>query len=195
MYIYLIRHGETEWNRQNRIQGRENIPLSESGREQARRCALALSKMRLSAVIASPLSRAVETAEFIAELTGAPIETDERLIERDFGSVSGRVVDIFNPEKYGDDLEPLEGVAERMIGALVKYAGRLDSDFAAVSHGGSINALLRRLSGGEIGSGKTRLKNACVNVLNYDGDSLTVMDYNLEPSEFAERYGGQAHEK
>ena len=188
MLVYLIRHGETAWNRENRIQGREDIPLSPEGISQARTCAEALEGIPLAAVATSPLSRAVETARAIAQMSGIPLIKEPGLIERDFGDISGRVVDIFNPEKYTSNLEPLEEVADRMLSSLLKLAGELGSDFAAVSHGGSINALLRRLTGGDIGSGKSRLKNACICVIETDGQSAAVEDYNLTAGEFVEKY-------
>lgn len=185
MKIYLIRHGETDWNRESRIQGREDIPLSPEGEEQARRCARVFRNVKLSAVLTSPLSRAVATAEYISLASGAPLIAEPELTERDFGSVSGMKIDIFSPERYGSDLEPLEEVADRMERAILSGAARLHGDFAAVSHGGSINALLRRISCGEIGSGKTRLKNACVSVLLLDGENLTILAANLDADELA----------
>ena len=185
MLIYLIRHGETPWNKMSRIQGRENIALSEEGLEQAARCADAFRDRPLAAVLTSPLARAVQTAELVAAAAAAPVITEEALIERDYGSASGKVIDIFHPERYADDMEPLETVAARMIRALRAHGDALQADFAAVSHGGSINAVLRELSGGEYGSGKTRLKNACVNVLRYEGGTLTVLAYNRDAGELA----------
>jgi broad specificity phosphatase PhoE len=75
-----------------------------------------------------------------------------------------------------------------MLLALSELEENAGGNIAAVSHGGSINAVLHRLSGGEFGSGKTRLKNACINVLSLDDGKLQVLDYNLAPSEFAEKY-------
>lgn len=185
MIIYLIRHGETKWNLESRVQGREDVPLTEEGVRQAERAAEALrgSVALLSAVLTSPLQRAVRTAETFSRIFHAPLVTEERLIERDFGSASGMVIDIFHPERYADDLEPLEQVAERMEAALLEHASNLPGDFAAVSHGGSINALLWKLSGGEVGTGKTRLRNASVNVLVYENGALTIEACNLDASE------------
>ena len=188
MYIYLIRHGATQWNKENRIQGREDIPLSAEGMAQVENCAQAFRGMELQLIGSSPLSRARDTARAISAVTGAPVVERQGLIERDFGDISGKVVDIFNPEKYTTDLEPLGQVADRMEDALKELAGECTSSFAAVSHGGSINALLKKLTDGQIGSGKTRLKNACISILQWDGDTLTVLDYNLEAGEFLEKY-------
>ena len=188
MYVYLIRHGATQWNKENRIQGREDIPLSSEGMAQVQVCARAFRGMELQLIASSPLSRALDTARAIVAVTGAPVVERQGLIERDFGDISGKVVDIFNPEKYTTDLEPLDQVADRVEAALQELAGECTGSFAAVSHGGSINALLKKLTNGEIGSGKTRLKNACISVLQWDGDTFTVRDFNLEAGEFLEKY-------
>ena len=188
MRIYLIRHGETAWNRENRIQGRENVPLSPEGIAQAEECGRAFEDISLKAVASSPLSRAVDTARAIGRVAGVRVIISQGLIERDFGDISGKVVDIFNPEKYTTDLEPLDQVAHRMLDALKELSEELKGDFAAVSHGGSINALLKELTGGRIGSGKTRLKNACISVLeSVDGTAFHVVDYNLTAEEFSDR--------
>ncbi len=181
MLIYLIRHGETSWNRECRLQGREDIPLSHEGELQAERCARAVGHLPVTAVLTSPLSRAVETARRIAEVTCSPVILEPGLIERDFGSASGLVADIFEPEKYACDLEPLSQVADRVEMALSGYASAAYGDFAAVSHGGSINALLYKLSDGAVGSGRTRLKNACISVLEWKCGALEIVCYNREP--------------
>lgn len=179
MRVYLIRHGETEWNRESRIQGREDVPLDGEGLEQARAVAAAFRGVPLSAVLTSPLQRAVRTAEEIARTVGARVYAEPDLTERDFGSVSGKVVDIFDPERYADDLEPLDRVAQRALAVIGRRAAELDGDFAAVSHGGTINAVLRALSGGAIGSGRTRLINAGVTVLEIRDGEIVIAGYNL----------------
>lgn len=177
--IYFIRHGETAWNKESRIQGREDVPLCPEGLEQAQETAEKFKAVRLAAVVTSPLSRAETTARLIGEAARAPVYVEPGLTERDFGSVSGRVVDIFEPERYADDLEPLDDVADRALAVLRRYAESLKADFAAVSHGGTINAVLRAVSGGKIGSGKTRLINAGINILALEDGELSVLGYNL----------------
>ena len=178
--VYLIRHGETAWNKESRIQGREDVPLCPEGLEQARATAEKFKNVPLAAVLTSPLSRAETTARFIGEAAGAPVYVEPELTERDFGSVSGKVVDIFNPERYAADLEPLDHVSARALAVLERYARSLKADFAAVSHGGTINAVLRAVSGGEIGSGKTRLINAGINILTWEDGIFRVRGYNLD---------------
>jgi probable phosphoglycerate mutase len=71
MMIYLIRHGETDWNHQRRRQGRRDIPLNDQGRVQMHACGELLSGLPADLIVTSPLSRAVNSAEIIAEHLGA----------------------------------------------------------------------------------------------------------------------------
>ena len=81
--LYLVRHGETDWNRAHKIQGSTDIPLNDLGREQAATSGRLLARRQWDAVYASPLSRAFETASIIARETGLqePIAVPE-LVER-----------------------------------------------------------------------------------------------------------------
>lgn len=89
MELYITRHGETSWNYENKILGRTDIPLNERGKEQARILAEKLKNVQIDVIIASPLSRALETAACIAETKGLEVFTDERLMEIDFGIFEG----------------------------------------------------------------------------------------------------------
>ena len=88
--LFLVRHGETDWNRQRRIQGRTDIPLNETGREQARMTGLRLAARSWSGLLASPLSRATETAAIIGRQVGlGDPEPVPALVERDYGEAEG----------------------------------------------------------------------------------------------------------
>ncbi len=88
MKLYLIRHGETDWNRQSKVLGRTDIPLNENGRRQAREAAQQLQDTHFAAIYASPLSRAMETAQVIAAANQHPcnILSEDCLMEQDFGT-------------------------------------------------------------------------------------------------------------
>jgi broad specificity phosphatase PhoE len=89
MYLYLVRHGETDWNHLGRIQGRIDTPLNSRGLAQAQRLAARLAEERIECIYTSPLVRARTTAEIIgSQVNQLPI-SDERLIERDPGKVEG----------------------------------------------------------------------------------------------------------
>jgi broad specificity phosphatase PhoE len=84
--IHLVRHGETEWNRELRWQGHSDPPLNERGRDQARSLAAALARRPFTAVYSSDLRRASETAEIVAAPLGLAVHVDSRLREIDVGS-------------------------------------------------------------------------------------------------------------
>jgi len=88
--VFLIRHGETDWNRMHRFQGRINIPLNQEGKNQAHALALALKDKSLTAIYSSPLIRAMETARFIKVFhPSTPLFDEEGLIEMDLGEFDG----------------------------------------------------------------------------------------------------------
>jgi broad specificity phosphatase PhoE len=88
-----LRHGVTDWNAQGRFQGRTDILLNDEGILQAHTAALRLRNLRLDHVVASPLLRAVKTAEIVASASTAPLAIDEGIIECDFGSLEGRSIE------------------------------------------------------------------------------------------------------
>ncbi len=89
MNLYLVRHGETEWNRGGRAQGRADVPLNEVGITQSQALAGAFGSMNVTAVMSSTLSRAVRTAEAIAAPHGLSVSTENDLLELDFGGLDG----------------------------------------------------------------------------------------------------------
>ena len=88
--LYLIRHGQTDWNVRAALQGRTDIALNDTGRAQAREARALLQGVRFDAVYSSPLSRAVETAALVSGWERGAIQTDERLTEIAFGPWEGR---------------------------------------------------------------------------------------------------------
>ncbi len=148
--IVLVRHGETDWNRDRRVQGHADEPLNEEGRAQARALAGTLADEGFDAVYASDLSRAHETAQIVASLCDlAEVMTLPALRERHFGSWEGLTdVEILQrfPEArdaHRGDGEGAEEMAGRVIDALRRIArshpgGRV----LVVSHGGPLRAVL-----------------------------------------------------
>ena len=98
--LVCVRHGLTDWNQRRLFQGRRDIPLNETGHQQAAAMSVAIAAMQPIALYASPLTRTRETAVHIAERTGLEIRTDERLKEIHVGSWEGLGVD------EADDLDP-----------------------------------------------------------------------------------------
>ncbi len=87
--LYIVRHGETEWNKVNRIQGRLDSNLSDKGREYAKRLGEKLKDTEFAAIISSPSHRALETAKILRGSRTTPIGTDERIMEMHLGSWQG----------------------------------------------------------------------------------------------------------
>ena len=87
--IYVVRHGETEWNAINKVLGRTDIPLNSKGIEQAHEMACSLKGREIDVFLCSPLTRARQTADIISAETGIRYSIDERLIEQDFGAFEG----------------------------------------------------------------------------------------------------------
>lgn len=91
--LIVLRHGRTEWNATGRFQGQADIPLDDRGQAQARRAAAVLAELAPSAIVASDLVRATQTAEPLAKLTGLTVRTDRRLREIHVGSWEGVTMD------------------------------------------------------------------------------------------------------
>ncbi len=193
MRVYMVRHGETDWNLDGRVQGREDIPINSNGIKQAIDTAGAFHDKNIELIITSPLIRARKTAEIIADKLGGQVEVkvDDGLIERDFGIRSGMTIDkkkTFDLFNVGEDGESLDEVKARVIVTINHYASQYkDSNLIMVSHGAAINAVLSVVSGGEIGSGITRLKNACISVFDANGEDIKLIDYNMTADELKEK--------
>ena len=146
--LYLVRHGETDWNLAHRIQGSTDIPLNDTGREQAAITGRLLASREWDAVIASPLSRAYETASIIAgELGLGDPEPLADLVERHYGEAEGLSYEEIDARFPGDTVVPgresREEVAERVVPALIALAERHPGQsLVVVSHGGVIRAVL-----------------------------------------------------
>ncbi len=139
--LYMIRHGQTAGNRQMRLQGRNDLPLNETGAAQARAAGRQFRERGIlfDEIWTSPLRRAVETAEIIREELGidVPVYTDDRLMEIDYGPYDGLGFDTLPPEMltFFEDfihnpapagMEPLDHVVERAGSFLEEIRERLD---------------------------------------------------------------------
>jgi broad specificity phosphatase PhoE len=149
--IIVWRHGRTRWNAENRFQGQADIDLDDVGRAQAAAAAQALAKLKPAALWASDLSRAQDTANALASLTGLDVTTDKRLREIHVGSWEGLVgeeVDRADPElsrrlRAGEDVrrsatgESPSEVGERMAAVLTDLAESVPdrSTVVAATHG------------------------------------------------------------
>ncbi len=150
MALYLIRHGETRENRARVVQ-LPGVPLSERGVEQARRLAERLAGEGIVRILASDLRRAAMTAELLAESTGALLDHDPLLQERNFGALRGRSYDEigFDPD-FTDDPPEGESVpvfherVERAWRRVLQTAEATEGHVAVVTHGLVCQALVER---------------------------------------------------
>jgi broad specificity phosphatase PhoE len=162
--IYLARHGETDWNRQNRWQGHTDVPLNAAGRAQAVALATRVRGLGVARVHASDLHRARETAEIVARfLALPPVVVDARLRERSFGVFEGLTraeCEVRHPEaweRYRLDVrnkppgaEAHDEVLARMRAGVAAIALSAPAGAGAalvVSHGGAVRALVSEVSG------------------------------------------------
>lgn len=147
--ILLARHGETDWNRERRIQGHTDRPLNDEGRRQAEALARELAGKTLDAVYSSDLVRAHETARIVAERLGLDIVVLPELRERDFGTWEGLTDDEILarfPAHNGPrgDAESREEMLERVQGAIARIsAAHPDGLVLVITHGGPVRALLK----------------------------------------------------
>ncbi len=144
MKLFVVRHGKTTWNEQNRVCGRTDVELTEKGIEQAEKLAKEANQQSLDIIISSPLKRARETAEIVAKECRIPVVVEERLIEQDYGIYEGvdRKDEAFLANKRNFAYkypggESMIQVAYRVYGLLdeikEKYA---DKNVLLVCHGG-----------------------------------------------------------
>ncbi|MGB3376074.1 MAG: histidine phosphatase family protein, partial [Microbacterium sp.] len=187
--ITLVRHGQTDWNLERRIQGNTDIPLNDTGRADALAAAEVLATGSYDAVYASPLVRAQETARIIATRLGlaAPVTT-RGLREREFGEAEG--IDVADYiARYGGwhsevpGAESLEQVRDRALDSLdrIVRASRRRStpnqeSLVVVSHGGVIRALLMHASGGSLPRDGDLLRNGSVHRFVAEHATLRLLE-------------------
>jgi broad specificity phosphatase PhoE len=153
--IVLVRHGETDWNRDNRFQGHADPPLNDNGRAQARVLAAELRTQRFAAAYTSPLRRAAETAAILSDGLELEAVPETSLKEVDVGSWTGLTRtegEVRDPVgfarwlEYGAgwvDGETYDELGARVVAGLVRIAARHDGDHVlAVTHGGPIRSAL-----------------------------------------------------
>ncbi len=146
--LYLVRHGETDWNRARRVQGSTDIPLNQTGRAQARATGRLLASRDWDVIIASPLSRAFETATIVAaELGLGAVTPNPAFMERRYGEAEGLDHDEIDDRFPGDTPVPgresRDAVTARVLPALMEVAeAHRGRTILVVSHGGVIRSVL-----------------------------------------------------
>ena len=192
--ICFLRHGQTDWNLQFKMQGREEVPLNQSGIAQAVDCAKGLKKAKdecgieFTKIVSSPLSRAVDTAKIIKEETGCEIfEIDERVIERDFGELSGLVYEEYSKATFNNvpeikTVETVEALLER-INAFIKEKIKIGERVLIVTHG-AVTRIFARYSEKSAHippDFEHSIDNCHLVCYTYDGEKTTLEAYNVSP--------------
>ncbi|CAM3518161.1 histidine phosphatase family protein [Polaromonas hydrogenivorans] len=191
--IIAIRHGETTWNVDTRIQGHLDIPLNNTGRLQATRLALALKEEPITAVYASDLARAWETAEYLGRARGLPVTPETGLRERCFGDFEGKTfteIEALLPEqsrrwrKRDPEFAPTGGesllaLSQRVVEAAERIAARHPGELIAlVGHGGVMDVLYRAAARLHIQAPRTwMLGNAAINRLLWTPQGFTLVGW------------------
>jgi len=168
MEIYIVRHGETLWNKEGRLQGNTDIALSEKGINDAKLKALELADIKFDKIFSSPLDRAYKTAELLRGGRDIDIIKDERLRELSFGIYEGKTVDeirqdknssfnnffdkphLYKPDKTGESLKDLiKRSSEFLIDEIEKEYKDLER-VLIVAHGATNRALISYMKNLEI---------------------------------------------
>lgn len=191
--IIAIRHGETAWNVDTRIQGHLDIPLSANGRWQAERLADALKDAAISAIYASDLTRAWETAQYIGQAQGLQVTKEIGLRERDFGDFEGKTfaeIEVLLPDQsirwrkrdphfYPAGGESLVALRARVLEAAERLAAQHPGEqIALVGHGGVMDVLYRAATRLDIQAPRTwALGNAAINRLLWTPEGFTLVGW------------------
>ncbi len=186
--LFLVRHGETDWNNLRMLQGATDIPLNATGRMQAEVIRDILRVRAIDRVVSSPLKRAHETAEIIAQPYGLKVEIENGLIERSYGEFEGRHTSSFDevrqllavlpPDQrrvYQHKDEETEAIVlDRLMAALRRIAQTsIGKTVVGVSHGSALGMLLRdQFDRGGLKS--PHLTNTAVLHIESDGNSFTL---------------------
>lgn len=145
MELYVTRHGQTDWNVQQKVQGKADISLNDKGRKQAKETAKKLKSEKIDLIICSPLKRAKETAQAINKGRNIPVIYDDKISERDFGEFEGKQKDQFDfqgfwsykQNQHYEKAEDIRNFFKRVYSMLDeitdKYQGKR---LLIVSHGG-----------------------------------------------------------
>ena len=191
--LCIVRHGETAWNAEGRVQGQLDVPLSEVGLAQARAVAAALQGESFDAIYSSDLQRVTQTAEFSARMLGLPVRVDLRLRERHYGmfqTLTYADVKILHPGEYArfkaKDLdydfrtgESLRAFSARSIECIADLAARHPGESILVfTHGGVLEMVRRFATGASLSTVREfEIPNCGLNRVAIAGDDWSVLGW------------------
>jgi broad specificity phosphatase PhoE len=182
--VVLVRHGETGWSRDGRHTGRTDVPLTDVGREQAKKLAGCLTAWSFVKVLSSPLGRAMETCRLAG--FGAAAEVRDELMEWDYGEYEGRTTAAIRAERPGWNLwsdgvpgcESVAQVGERADRVIAELAS-MEGSVALFAHAHVLRVLAARWLGLEPERGRSlALGTATISVLGYERETPVVIRWN-----------------
>ena len=185
MKLYIIRHGQTDWNIAKKIQGRQDIPLNERGHFQAQCLGKAMENRPITAVFSSPQIRAMETAIAVASPAGVPVIPVRDLMEINYGVWEGKTEEeLLRDDRalyeawwsHPAETAPPEGesinqVNERCRQAWKEIKPQLTGDAAIVAHGGLLAHFMEQLLGSESIAASTVAHNASITTIEYEPET------------------------
>ncbi len=176
MKLYLTRHGETDWNKQLKIQGIIDNPLNQTGITQAQSLQKFFSNKELDLIISSSLSRAIETATIATNCK--PDIIDDRFIERNFGYFEGKDVNLFYEvadKSIYDDFEQDEMIIDRVKKGLHEYAKSTNQTVAIFAHSHVLKAALSFIEP-ENFNFSSKIKNCAIVELDITDGQISLVD-------------------
>ena len=194
MKLYIIRHGQTDWNIAKKIQGRQDIPLNERGHFQAQCLGKAMENRPITAVFSSPQIRAMETAIAVASPAGVPVIPVRDLMEINYGVWEGKTEEeLLRDDRalyeawwsHPAETAPPEGesihqVNERCRQAWKEIKPQLTGDAAIVAHGGLLAHFMEQLLGSESVAASTVAHNASITTIEYEPETerFTLVEFD-----------------
>lgn len=196
LQVYLVRHGETQWNVLRRIQGQSDSPLTEPGEDQARQVAERVRKLGITHVISSDLGRTQHTAQIIADACGCPVRLDARLRELNMGVLEQRELDGLTAEEEGWRRRLVDGTPDGRIPggeSMSELSTRMHAALNAcrelpvgsrpliVSHGMALGCLVSTILGlPAYAERRLRLRNCCLSRLDYQQSAWLAPGWIVE---------------
>jgi broad specificity phosphatase PhoE len=195
--IYLVRHGQTPLNESDVLRGLADPPLDETGRDQARCLGIALANRSLSAVLASPLLRARQTAQPVAERVGLAVSTYQGLLDRDYGPWTGisreTVISRWGSVDRAPGVEPQSAVRERAVCGLTEIARCCLGGIAVVvSHDAVNRQVLAAFDAGLGDPDAIPQDNGCFSTLEWRDGQWAVLSVNERPAGSPDTHPGRS---
>ncbi|WP_187759767.1 histidine phosphatase family protein [Thiospirochaeta perfilievii] len=167
--LVFIRHGQTNWNLEGKLQGIIDIPLNDRGVEEAILLSSKIDK-EFKKIISSPLDRALKTAQIVNNNLNIPIELEERIMERNFGELAGQEASFVktmreSTKDYG--VETIKDFTNKLLDFLGDCSKLESGRYLVFTHGGVIISLLSHLSSNKINWENTPIKNCSLTGLKY----------------------------